>query len=202
MDAKAYLNMLPEQKRWVWFETKKRPLFCRVVNEEKQCLHVLPFDEIKRTFGQVFTVLPSEVHNIDTEADDQLAIVAVGEQVAAHQREDLALAKSSPFPLRGILVNVLRPAAGDSSLEGQSSRFGGFILCGPGLSHIAEADNLHPPLRLMVRRDGCKLFLWSQPIQKVPTDQRPMFGGNFIWSSSDHFRKLSDYPIGVHDRFE
>jgi len=42
-------------------------------------------------------------------------------------------------------------------------------------------------------------IFWSEP--EVPHG-RPMCGGNFIFTSDSRFRRVCEYPIPVHDRFE
>lgn len=60
----------------------------------------------------------------------------------------------------------------------------------------------------LVRRDiGGSVYIHAEPIfwgdgYPVEPAGSPMMGGNFIFTSDSRLRRICEYPIPVHDRFE
>lgn len=108
--------------------------------------------------------------------------------------------------MKGLLVDVLRPANGsDFTNGGMSSRYTRAILAGEGVAAVFEPDET-TPLLILVRRNlrssrtaGRVEYLHAEPADK-PAGKWMMFGGNYITDSDSRFP--SDYPIPVHDRTE
>ena len=100
---------------------------------------------------------------------------------------------------KGMLVTVYRSAEfGDTSNGGISARFARVILIGPGFPELFEPTDDAPALYLEER---CGRSI-AVPGERPAGVNGPMFGGSFVWSSDARFRRVSESPIPVHDRFE
>lgn len=106
--------------------------------------------------------------------------------------------------MRGLLCQVYRASwnGGDPSNGGISSRCDEVILVGLGpKAEIFEPTPRCPAVRLVRRTlgDG-PVYLHAEPLDQPEGRVGPMAGGSFIYSCDSRFP--SDYPIGLHDRFE
>ena len=106
--------------------------------------------------------------------------------------------------LTGLTVGVFREVDfPDCTANGITSKVSRIVLvddaiCGP---FKVQKDEIY--LVLVRRMIMGKEFIHAEPRvngHKVNKCDYGMFGGNFIYTSDSRFP--SDYPIGVHDRFE
>ena len=66
----------------------------------------------------------------------------------------------------------------------------------PDLPALFEADEKHPPVRLVRRILQKREYIHAEPLERGSY----AFGGRFIYTSDSRFRELNDYPIPLHDR--
>lgn len=66
---------------------------------------------------------------------------------------------------------------------------------------VTDARDDIVALRIVRRTIGGVLYMHVEPVGR-PGNARGMFGGNFVFTSDSRFRRVSDYPLPVHDRFE
>ena len=108
--------------------------------------------------------------------------------------------KCEPAPLRGLIVEVYRPADRcDCSNGGKSSEVKSILLAGEGIPEIFEASTDCPAFRLVKRNLFGSEYLHIEPWER-PTGTGWMYGGN-IADTSDS-RKPWKYPVHIHDRQE
>lgn len=100
---------------------------------------------------------------------------------------------------KGLLVNVYRWTLGDCTADGISSKKDSLILVGEGIPEIFEGDETNT-VKLVRRNLYSGEYLHVEPIEQPAGMNGPQFGGSFVYSSDSRFP--SDYPIGIHDRFE
>lgn len=105
--------------------------------------------------------------------------------------------------LKGMRVDILRPADGfDGSAGGVTSKAISALLVGDEIAPVFEDRGDVPVLKLERRVYG-RDYIFAVPVEpKRIGAAGPMAGGNFIYSHDSRFRKISQYPIPVHDRFE
>lgn len=105
-----------------------------------------------------------------------------------------------PAPLRGLLVEVYKPADGhDCTNNGKSSTVKNILLCGQDIPELFEETEERPAFRLVKRNLQGGEYLHVEP-WKRPTGNGWMYGGN-IADTSDS-RKPWKYPVHIHDRQE
>lgn len=106
--------------------------------------------------------------------------------------------------MRALLLFVYRHGA-DCTNGGISSRTDRILVaCEDGSEEIDETKPLPENLfRIENTGWGDKPHLALVPFAKVkPGNVGWMMGGNFAYSSDSRFSKLSQYPLGIHDRQE
>lgn len=110
-----------------------------------------------------------------------------------------------------IVVSVLRPADGEFTNGGLTSKHTHVLLVGPG----------GPPDGFDTKKAGLPVFhvvrrtIGGEPYHSAEPDEEfrptkiggepvigPMAGGNFLYSTDSRFRRMFPYPIPAHDRFE
>lgn len=106
--------------------------------------------------------------------------------------------------MKGLLVDVLRPAHGaDCTNGGVTSRVTSAVLVdAQRLPEIFDATERTPALVVMWDKRYLGGYIYAVPADLV--GKRPMFGGNFVYTSDSRFRDVSGSgaPIPVHDRVE
>ena len=108
--------------------------------------------------------------------------------------------KCEPAPLRGLLVEVYRPAGRcDCSNNGISSNVNTILLAGEGIPEIFDACENAPAFRLVKRNLLGGEYMHIEPWER-PEGSGWMYGGN-IADTSDS-RKPWKYPVHIHDRQE
>lgn len=108
---------------------------------------------------------------------------------------------------RGLTCDVYRPANGDCSNGGISSRVDRVTLIGPDVPEISAPHDAAPTVELrMIPVLGGHLV--AEPVDKTVKHGRThfMFGGCFIYSSDSRFSRIhplaTGAPIPLHDRTE
>ena len=109
--------------------------------------------------------------------------------------------------MKGLSVNIFRPAYGDCSNGGISSRCTEVILVGDGMPELCDVTAACPGVRivrrnLVTRSGGPRVeYLHAEPIDGKDEGRAGwMFGGTCIYASDSRFPH--DYPIKLHDRQE
>jgi hypothetical protein len=101
-----------------------------------------------------------------------------------------------------LLVDILRPST-DSTMGGVTShrfhRTTAILIGMEGSVPDGEVGCEDVVLTLVTRKIGGETYFHAEPVER---NGRPMFGGNFVYSSDSRFRAVCAYPIPVHDRFE
>ena len=105
-------------------------------------------------------------------------------------------------PIKGLLCNIYKSSYGDASNNGLSSRYSQVILAGKGIPEVFSPNETTPLVRLERRELShmdtpyLTIYPWDGDTSEL------MFGGCFIYDSDSRFRKISPYPIPLHDRRE
>ena len=103
---------------------------------------------------------------------------------------------------KGLLTFVLKPAYGDCTNNGLTSKNNSILL-------ISDDDTVQGPSEINDNEDYLVLvkrqlsdgeYLHAVPKSLLNSGKHVMFGGNFITTSDSRFP--SKYPIPVHDRVE
>ncbi len=109
------------------------------------------------------------------------------------------------------VCNVLRAASGDCTNGGLTAKHVSVMLIGPGgaPSDFDPKKSGLPVFRVVIRQFAGEPYYHAEPIEEFKTTTigkesaiGPMFGGNFLFSSDSRFRRMFQYPIPAHDRFE
>ena len=105
--------------------------------------------------------------------------------------------------LKGLLCSIFEDKDGHNcSNNGISARCKQVIVVGPGIPEIFEASEDCPAVKLVRRNLFGKEYVHAEPVDQPEGLVGPMAGGAFIYSCDSRFRKLNEYPISLHDRFE
>lgn len=103
---------------------------------------------------------------------------------------------------KGLIVDVYRDANMncDCTAGGITSRFTALLLlCEEG----PFTGNEENSLVMKTKHVGGEEYKYAVPVKPGPSGcVGPMFGGNFVYSSDSRFRKMSKYPLPIHDRYE
>lgn len=103
--------------------------------------------------------------------------------------------------MRGLIVEVLKHNNRDCSNGGISSKSEYCLLVGSNVPEVFEAHDY--PVVTIVERKLHTNYLTAYPVDKEGNVVRgTMAGGCFIYSSDSRFRKISEYPVPLHDRHE
>ena len=104
--------------------------------------------------------------------------------------------------MKALRLEIYKHKAGDCSNGGISSRFNEILLlCDEGFIDIDEND---PPANLckLVERDiGGMIYRHIEPVAKCPGCGW-MAGGTIVYTCDSRFRRMSEYPLSLHDRCE
>lgn len=73
------------------------------------------------------------------------------------------------------------------------------IVIDPELPKIFDVSENYPPLKLVRRELGGRIYIHAEPITEDDSGSFA-FGGRFIYTSDSRFREINDYPIPLHDR--
>lgn len=101
---------------------------------------------------------------------------------------------------KGMRVAVYMNALyGGCSNGGVSESHKQVTLVGDGIPEMFDADESAPLVELRTRCGN----LIAVPVGVDTAGKNgPMFGGAFVWCSDSRFRRVSQAPIPLHDRFE
>ena len=108
--------------------------------------------------------------------------------------------------MKGLYVNVFRHGSYDCTNGGITSKVDSILLLDSNLEgglYEYLPDKIY--LKLIRRNLFGHDYIHAVPAMngvRLDLEELTTFGGNFIYSSDSRFRKLSAYPIPVHDRFE
>lgn len=105
--------------------------------------------------------------------------------------------------MKGLIVDILKHKGVDCSYYGISSKSENLTLIGEGIDPVFDANQERPAVKIVKRNlFGSDVpYVHAEPVNR-PEGCSAMFGGTFIYSSDARFRKISPYPIPLHDRFE
>ncbi len=105
--------------------------------------------------------------------------------------------------MRALSINVYKHRAGDCSNNGITSRFNEIlVICPEGNIEIDESKPLPENLCKVVTRDfGFGIYKHIEPIVK-PNGVGWMAGGCIGYTCDSRFRRMSEYPLPIHDRTE
>lgn len=91
---------------------------------------------------------------------------------------------------------------GNCSNNGISSRYREVLLiCEEGFIEIDENNLPENLVKLVTRNLFGKEYKHIEPVAK-PSGAGWMAGGSLVYSSDSRFRRMSDYPLALHDRQE
>lgn len=104
--------------------------------------------------------------------------------------------------MKGLIVEIYKAGFGDCSNGGISSKSDKCLLVGRGIPEIFEAGEY--PVVTVVERDlRGEIYLTAYPVDNEGhIDRSTMMGGCFIYTSDSRFRRISAYPVPLHDRKE
>ena len=104
--------------------------------------------------------------------------------------------------MRALPLEIFKSNLGDCSNGGISSRFKEILLiCDEG--HI-EIDENNPPenlCKLVERNLGFTVYKHIEPVAKAK-GVGWMAGGTLVYTCDSRFRRMSEYPLVLHDRTE
>lgn len=105
--------------------------------------------------------------------------------------------------MRALRVDVFRDHYGDCSNGGITSRFNELlIICPEGNIEIDESATLPENLCKVVTRDlGFGIYKHIEPVAKA-NGVGWMSGGCIGYTCDSRFRRMSEYPLLIHDRTE
>lgn len=108
--------------------------------------------------------------------------------------------------ITGLLVDIFKHGGRSHANGGISNRFDEALIVGdfdgpakprPGLPVLQIV-----PGNLSGLLKAVPVLGWEAEATIRGKTVGPMFGGSFIWSSDARFRRISEYPVPIHDRFE
>lgn len=104
--------------------------------------------------------------------------------------------------MRALPLEIYKSNLGDCSNGGISSRFKEILLiCDEGYINIDE-NNLPENLCKLVERDlGFTVYKHIEPVAKA-NGVGWMAGGTLVYTCDSRFRRMSEYPLVLHDRTE
>lgn len=104
--------------------------------------------------------------------------------------------------MRALSLEIFKSHFGDCSNNGISSRFREILLICPDGN--VEVDEENPPenlCKLVIRDLGFTTYVHAEPVAK-PSGVGWMAGGTLVYSCDSRFRRMSEYPLVLHDRTE
>ena len=104
--------------------------------------------------------------------------------------------------MRALPLEIYKSNFGDCSNGGISSRHKEILLICPE-GHV-EVDEANPPENLckLVTRDlGFTVYKHVEPVAKAK-GVGYMAGGSLVYTCDSRFRRMSEYPLVLHDRTE
>ena len=104
--------------------------------------------------------------------------------------------------MKGLICEIYDSPLGNCSNNGISSKCKKVTLVGPDVAPIFEASDDAPAIKIVERDIRGEKYLTAYPMEDAPSGKWFMFGGAFIWDSDSRFRKISPYPVPLHDRVE
>lgn len=111
----------------------------------------------------------------------------------------------TPSPL-GLLAHILRPAHGDSSNGGMSSRVDQVVVLTDDPRAQVFAPSADMPAVKIVRRTFFGVtYVHAEPAEPPPPGRVGwMFGGCYLMTSDGRWADVTgiDYPVPLHDRSE
>ncbi len=104
--------------------------------------------------------------------------------------------------MRALSVEIFKSHLGDCSNGGLSSKYKDILVICPDGN--VEVDETNPPENLckIVERDlGFTVYKYIEPVAH-PTGVGWMASGAIGYSCDSRFRRMSEYPLVMHDRTE
>ena len=104
--------------------------------------------------------------------------------------------------MRALFLEIFKSHFGDCSNNGISSRFREIFLTCPEGNIEVDEDNPPENLCKLVKRDfGFGTHMHVEPVAK-PNGVGWMAGGTVVYTCDSRFRRMSEYPLVLHDRTE
>lgn len=109
--------------------------------------------------------------------------------------------------ITGLLADIFKSGGRSFSNGGISDRYEEALVIGDGIEGpFGERDGL-PTLQIVPGNVAGSLKAipvlgWEAAAEIRGKTVGPMFGGSFVWSTDSRFRKISEYPVPIHDRYE
>ena len=107
--------------------------------------------------------------------------------------------------MKALPVSIYRDSdSSDCTNGGLSGRVTRALLIGEGLEGFIEPKPGDVVFRIVKRDLFDGPYYHVEPVaDQCPTDMNgPMFGGNYVAASDSRLRKICQYPMPIHDRFE
>lgn len=106
--------------------------------------------------------------------------------------------------MRALPINVYRSNMGDSTNGGISSKYDRLLLvCDEGFITIDEDDMPENLVKIVTRNLFGREYKHIEPVKRPDADKVGyMSGGNLAYTSDSRFRRMSEYPLSIHDRQE
>lgn len=104
--------------------------------------------------------------------------------------------------MRALSINIYKHKNRDCSNNGLSSRYNELLLiCEEGNIDIDENNPPENLVKLVSRHLFGRDYLHIEPVAK-PGGAGWMSGGCVVYSCDSRFRRMSEYPLSLHDRDE
>ena len=104
--------------------------------------------------------------------------------------------------MRALSVNVYKSHLGDCSNGGISSRYDDIlVICPEGNITVDEANPPENLCKVVTRDLGFGIYKHIEPVAKAD-GVGWMASGAIAYSSDSRFRRMSEYPLVMHDRTE
>lgn len=110
--------------------------------------------------------------------------------------------------ISGLMADIFKSGGRSFSNGGISERFDEALVIGDGIDGPTWLEHAEgrPVLQIVPNRAGLVKAIpvlgWEAAAEIRGKTVGPMFGGSFVWSSDSRFRKISEYPVPIHDRYE
>lgn len=103
----------------------------------------------------------------------------------------------------GLTFDILRPAHGaDCTNHGLSGKVTEITVVDDTLPKLTTPSARAPEFKVVRRNLFGGVYLHLEPVDRPVGAVGPMFGGNFAYTSDSRGRKVAEYPLPIHDRFE
>ena len=105
---------------------------------------------------------------------------------------------------RALPIEVYRSNMGDCTNGGISSKYDRLLLvCDEGFITYDEENPPENLVRIVTRNLFGTEYKHIEPVKRTDAGNVGyMSGGNLAYTSDSRFRRMSDYPLSIHDRQE